>query len=227
MSAALLRLGTDDDLRHRLGAGALDVGRQYDADLIAQRWVEIFEAALARRAGRPRFAALSDAPRPAPPRRPAYDATGRHPARPRGSAALSLAVACAEPGGDEWLVIPPHESGVADRGAADGRAGRFLEELAGGRRRRRTSRCATRRPTAGTSVAAPVAELAPRPAARPHVGGRAGAMADDAGAARRRVLGQGCTVEVEFWEEGVDGQLVAPRRNRYTQRLAPPRRRRP
>jgi hypothetical protein len=33
------------------------------------------------------------------------------------------------------------------------------------------------------------------------------------------VLGQGCTVEVEFWEEGVDGQLVAPRRNRYAQRL--------
>ena len=33
------------------------------------------------------------------------------------------------------------------------------------------------------------------------------------------VLGQGCTVEVEFWEEDVDGQLVAPRRNRYTQRL--------
>ena len=35
----------------------------------------------------------------------------------------------------------------------------------------------------------------------------------------RSVLGQGCTVEVEFWEEGVDGQLVAPTRNRYAQRL--------
>ena len=33
------------------------------------------------------------------------------------------------------------------------------------------------------------------------------------------MLGQGCTVEVEFWEEGVDGQLVAPTRNRYAQRL--------
>ncbi|QIG44427.1 hypothetical protein G5V58_18045 [Nocardioides anomalus] len=32
-------------------------------------------------------------------------------------------------------------------------------------------------------------------------------------------LSQGCTVEVEFWEEDVEGQLVAPRRNRYTQRL--------
>ena len=33
------------------------------------------------------------------------------------------------------------------------------------------------------------------------------------------LLGQGCTVEVEFWEESVDGHLVAPRRNAWTQRL--------
>ena len=26
-------------------------------------------------------------------------------------------------------------------------------------------------------------------------------------------------MEVQFWEEGVDGQLVAPTRNRYAQRL--------
>ena len=32
MSAALLRLGTDDDLRHRLGAGALDSAAEWDAD---------------------------------------------------------------------------------------------------------------------------------------------------------------------------------------------------
>ena len=34
-----------------------------------------------------------------------------------------------------------------------------------------------------------------------------------------RVVGQGCSVEVEFWETNVDGQLVAPRLNPYTQRI--------
>ncbi len=52
MSAALLRLGTDDDLRRRLGAGALESAAEWDADVLAARWVEIFEAAIARR-GRP------------------------------------------------------------------------------------------------------------------------------------------------------------------------------
>src|SRR4029453_4297297 len=33
------------------------------------------------------------------------------------------------------------------------------------------------------------------------------------------VVGQGCTVEVEFWEVSVDDQLVAPRPNRYAQRI--------
>ena len=33
------------------------------------------------------------------------------------------------------------------------------------------------------------------------------------------LLAQGCTVEVELWEAGVDGRLVAPRRGRYAQRL--------
>ena len=33
------------------------------------------------------------------------------------------------------------------------------------------------------------------------------------------VLGQGCAVEVQFWERAVDGDLVAPRPNRYTARI--------
>ena len=43
LSAALLRLASDDDLRGRLGQGALDSSAQYDADAIAARWVAIFE----------------------------------------------------------------------------------------------------------------------------------------------------------------------------------------
>ena len=62
LSAALLRLASDDDLRGKLGQGALASSTQYDADAIAAQWVAIFEGAVARRAGRPRFAALSTVP---------------------------------------------------------------------------------------------------------------------------------------------------------------------
>ena len=48
MSAALLRLATDDDLRRTLGEGAYRTSRQYDAYAIAERWVGIFSAARAR-----------------------------------------------------------------------------------------------------------------------------------------------------------------------------------
>jgi hypothetical protein len=36
---------------------------------------------------------------------------------------------------------------------------------------------------------------------------------------RPSLLGQRCTVEVEFWEASVDGDLVSPRPNRYAQRI--------
>ena len=36
---------------------------------------------------------------------------------------------------------------------------------------------------------------------------------------RPSLLGQGCTVEVEFWERSVQGDLVAPRRNPYADRM--------
>ena len=103
-------------------------------------------------------------------------------------------------------------------GAPDGRPAPVPPGAGRGRRCRPTSRCATRPPTAGTSAAArspswprTCCAAAPRssrsspgPTCRPTAAS---------------VLGQGCTVEVEFWEEDVEGQLVAPRRNRYAQRL--------
>ena len=33
------------------------------------------------------------------------------------------------------------------------------------------------------------------------------------------VLGQGCTIEVQFWEQSVGGELVGPRRNPYADRM--------
>ena len=122
--------------------------------------MEIFEAAIARRAGRPRFATLSAAPRPEPPAAPSYDATGVTPAAARHEA-LSLAVDLrgGRPATD-WLVVPPHGSGSPVVVLPMAARQRFLRGARRGRRRRRTSRCATRPPTAGTSAAAPVAELA-------------------------------------------------------------------
>jgi hypothetical protein len=219
MSAALLRIGTDDDLRHRLGAGALDTAAEWDAGRIADRWVEIFEAALARRAGRPRYAALTSAPAPEPPVTPAHDASGVTPAAAR-HAALSLAVAAARPATDDWLVIPPHETGTPVLVLPMAARHRFLQELAAADV---PSYLSLRDPAANGwhERRAPVPLLA-----SDLLRGRTSMVAIEPwptaagdGQSHASVLGQGCTVEVEFWEEGVDGQLVAPTRNRYTQRL--------
>ncbi len=129
MSAALLRLGTDHDLRHRLGAGALESATAWAAGPIADRWVEVFEAAIARRAGRPRYAALSAAPAPERPETRAYDASGVTPAAAR-HAALSLAVASARSSTDEWLVVPPHETRTPVVVLPMAARHRFLQELA-------------------------------------------------------------------------------------------------
>ena len=63
MASALLRLATDDDLRTRLGAGALHSSRQYDARALAEQWVGIFADARARRGALGRVAARVGAPR--------------------------------------------------------------------------------------------------------------------------------------------------------------------
>ncbi len=215
MSAALLRLGTDDDLRHRLGAGALESAAEWDADVLAARWVEIFEAAIARRAGRPRYAALSTAPSPEPPATPAYDASGVTPAA-AGHAALSLAVAAARSATDEWLVVPPHETMTPVVVLPMAARHRFLQELAAADV---PSYLSLRDPAANgwherrASVPVLASDL---------LRGRTSMVAIEPwpkGGDDASVLAQGCTVEVEFWEESVDGQLVAPTRNRYTQRL--------
>ena len=72
MSAALLRLTTDAELRQRLGQGALRTARQYDAGALAERWIGIFSEARARRANHGRLTVAATAStrvvsRPAPP----------------------------------------------------------------------------------------------------------------------------------------------------------------
>jgi glycosyltransferase involved in cell wall biosynthesis len=216
MSAALLRLATDDDLRRRLGEGALETAAQWDAELIAARWVEVFEAAIARRAGRPRYAALSAAPTSEPPAVPAPDASGVTPAAAR-QAALAVAVAAARSATDEWLAVPPHETHTPALVLPMAARHRFLQELAAADV---PSYLSLRDPAANGwhERRGRVAELA-----SDLLRGRTSTVVlepwpTDADG-RASLLGQGASVEVEFWEEGVDGQLVAPRRNRYAQRL--------
>ena len=70
LSAALLRLGSDDELRARLGEGALVSSAQYDADAIAARWASDLRGRRRAASGAARFAALSTVP----PRTPADEA---------------------------------------------------------------------------------------------------------------------------------------------------------
>ena len=216
LSAALLRLANDDDLRRLLGEGALASSEQYDADTIAGRWATIFTDAVARRAGRPRFAALSTVPPRTPPADPVVERAGVTPAHVR-LLGLQAAVACAEATGAEWLVIPKHERESAIVVLPADARHAFLDSLAstdlppyfsvrdpanaGWHERRGPVADMARELQRGRT---PVLALEPWP------------LGPDG---RPRVVGQGCSVEVEFWETNVDGQLVAPRHNPYTQRI--------
>lgn len=218
MSAALLRVGTDDGLRRRLGQGALETAREWDADLIAARWVEVFERALERRAGRPRYAARSAQPPAATPAPPGYDATGVTPQQARATA-LEVATRAAEATGAEWLVVPPHETGIPVVVLPMSARQRFLEAL--GRADVPAYLCLRDPALNGwPERRGPVRDLA-----QDLQRGRTSVVALepwplDPDGVHASVLAGGGTVEVEFWEEDVAGDLVAPRRNRWTQRLA-------
>lgn len=203
MASALHRLATDDDLRHRLGAGALESSAQYDAHDLAARWTRIFEDARARRG----------APRVAPPPVEVADrtVTDTTPAEAR-RATLAVAADIARSVTDEWFVIPAHESAeptvVLPMDARDG----FLAGLA-------------------DAALPPYLSLQDPPTAGwPERRGPVADLATDLRRGRRSrmvlepwpdtgVLGQGCGVAVEFWEASVDGDLVSSRPNRYAHRV--------
>ena len=50
LAAAMLRIATDDDLRSRIGAAALERSHRWDGEVLARQWVETFRTAVARRA---------------------------------------------------------------------------------------------------------------------------------------------------------------------------------
>ncbi len=219
MAAALLRLATDVDLRRHLGEGAYRTSRQYDAFAIAERWVAIFgEARTARTtSGRltPRVTALAEAKPAATAASRAVAAEGVTPTNAR-EATLGWAVRCATAASHQWLVIPAHESGspvvvvpMADRDAYLASLGDlgvppYLSlrdpEQHGWPERRGTVHALGEELRRGMT---PRLFLEPWPV----VDGR------------EQLLGQGCSVEVQFWERHPDGSLVPPTRNRYTTKI--------
>lgn len=215
MAAALLRLATDDELRRRLGEGAIRSSRQYDAHALADTWLGIFADARARRAGHGRLGARALAePHPTSATVPPADVSGLTPADAR-HAALSWTVECARAVSDEWLVIPSHETAVSVVVLPMTARAAFLEQLGGGGA---PSYLSLRDPAGNgwherrgsiVDLAADLRRgmtslisLEPWPEL-PELRGRAG------------LLDQGCTVDVEFWEETVEGELQSPRPNRY------------
>ena len=125
--------------------------------------------------------------------------------------ALTYAVTAAKSTGADWLVIPPHETDttivVLPMSARDA----FLAALVDGD------------PPAYLSLRDPALDGWPE---------RRGTI-ERLGTDLRRgmtsticlepwpegVLGQGCTIEVQFWEQSVGGELVGPRRNPYADRM--------
>lgn len=217
LAAALLRLATDTDLRHRLGEGALRASRQYDAGSVAERWHRVFADARARRAGRGRLASRALTP---PARRRTVDGSdadisGITPAQARHDA-LRVAVTTARGVTDSWLVVPgDHTTATAVVLPMAARRA-FLEALAEGdhpaylclrdpemhgwpERRGEIPTMARDLHRGMTSVV--VLEPWPTRADAP------------------TVLSQRCSVAVEFWEASPEGDLLSPRRNRYADRI--------
>ena len=219
LSTALLRLCTDGDLRRRLGEGALLSSRQYAAEAIAERWLAIFDEAVARRTRdahrlHQRVLELATDP-PARTAEPAA-ATDLSPAEAR-SLALSWAVRAAERATGRWFVVPQHGDDpvtvvvpMADRAA-------YLAELGGPEAPDRLSLVDTAGhgwPERRARLAELAEELAHERTGR--VSLEPWPMHDEKWPG---LLSTGCRIDIEFWETAPDGSLVSAGLNAYTDRL--------
>ena len=145
----------------------------------------------------------------------AVAATGVTPAQAREET-LGWAVAAATASSDHWLVIPAHESGspvvvvpMADRDA-------FLKELGDPGA---PAYLSLRDPDqyGWPERRGPIFRLGEdlRRGMTPRLFVEPWPVVDE----QRQLVGQGCSVEVQFWERHPDGALVSPRPNRYTNRI--------
>ncbi|WP_370247338.1 stealth conserved region 3 domain-containing protein [Nocardioides sp.] len=221
MAAALLRLATDDELRHRLGTGARHSARQYDPAALAERWTGILSDARVRRGDRGRLAsrALSPVPRPDADPTTGLVLGDLTPARAR-SEALRCAVGAARAATDTWLVVPAHEAESPVVVVPMSARAAYLDAL----REAATSGTAPRwlslRDPAENGWFERRGTLADLPAELRH--GMTSTLVVEPWPeieGRASVVGQRCGVEVQFWETDAGGALIAPRRNPYTDRI--------
>ncbi|MBD3944155.1 stealth conserved region 3 domain-containing protein [Nocardioides ganghwensis] len=218
LAAAMLRIATDDDLRARLGAAALDRSERWDGQLLARQWVDTFRTAIARRADplAPRRVLHGLRPGPLGDLPETDGARGVTPAQARTASLTALTTAAAATG-EGWFVVPargldPHPLVVVP----SSRRGDFLAALASGAVPDWLSvRDPAERgwPERRGTVAVMTGELARTRTASlflepwPMRGGHDG------------VLGEGVEVGVQFWEESPDGDLLAPGPNRWGDRV--------
>ena len=218
LAAAMLRIATDDDLRHRLGAAALIRSEQWDGQRLASQWVGTLRHAVERRADplAPRRVLHGLRPGPLGDLPETSSAVGITPAQARTTTLRTLTTAAAATG-DGWFVMPargldPHPVVVVP----SSRRADFLTALAAGHV---PDWLSVRDPAErgwherrGT-VAAMTDELSRTRTASlflepwPMRGGHDG------------VLGEGVEVGVQFWEESPEGDLLAPGLNRYGDRV--------
>ena len=214
LTAALARLTGDDDLLHRLGQGALDASRQYDADAIAARWEPILERAVARHG--------SGEPAPRWSRPHTVERGGAVPLVTPEHArreAFGAAVEAARSAGPGWFVVPPHERFEPTVVVPTEARRAFLDALAAAAPPFLSLRDPGDRgwPERRLPVAA-MADLQRR-AMTPRLVLEPWPRGDDG---RRSHLGERCGVDVEFWDAAPGGGLVAPRPNPFTQRVGSP-----
>ena len=218
LAAAMLRVATDSDLRSRLGAGALERSKAWNATDLAERWVGVFRDAVARRADplAPRRVLHGLRPGPLGDLPETSSAAGVTPARAR-TTAMRVVTTAAALTGDGWFVMPargldPHPVVVVPAS----RRADFLTALAAGPapdwlslrdpaergwHERRGTFAAMTDDLARTRTASLFVE--PWPVRGGHDG----------------LLGEGCEVGVQFWEESPDGDLLAPNLNRFGDRV--------
>jgi len=218
LAAAMLRVATDDDLRSRLGAAALERSARWDGPTLARRWVETFRQAIARRSDplAPRRVLHGLRPGPLGDLPETDGAAGVTPAQARTTALAALTSAAAATG-DGWFVMPargldPHPVVVVP----SSRREEFLSALAAG------------------SVPDWLSVRDPAERGWHERRGTVAAMTDDLARTRTAslflepwpmrgghggVLGDGVEVGVQFWEESPDGDLLAPGLNRFGDRV--------
>lgn len=221
LAAGLLRLALDRDERLRLGAAAHAKAATWDSADITARWIGIFEEAVASRAGsrhgrataillqHPDGTAVTG---PTPEQAGSRRTVGLTPVRARQDAFAVVATAAARAAGPHgrWWVVPPRASDPpVVCMAMDHRRG-FLEALAEGGLPGWSSVVDPERRGWPERRGTP-AELAPG-----LLRGRTGRLVIEPWPDADSVLGRGCEVVVEFWEEGPDGHLHTPGRAAWT-----------